>query len=60
MSVIITGVTLSKNPVETNESFSISVSVKETISEPASYRLAFRLGQPAGAIESGGAVQQSG
>lgn len=51
MGVIITNVTLSKNPVKTNESFKISVSVRETINEPAMYRLPFKLGQEKGGIK---------
>lgn len=45
MGVIIANVTLSKNPVKTNESFKISVAARETINEPAMYRLPFKLGQ---------------
>lgn len=51
MSVIITGVTLSKNIVNTGEQFKISVSVKETISEPKMYRLPFKLGENKGGIK---------
>lgn len=60
MGVIITNVTLSKNPVKTNESFKISVSVRETINEPAMYRLPFGLGKPKGNIgniEIGGVAE---
>lgn len=51
MGVIITGVTLSKNKVNTGEQFKISVSVKETISEPKMYRLPFKLGENKGGIK---------
>ena len=51
MSVIITGVTLSKNIVKTGEQFKISVSVKETISEPKMYRLPFKLGGNKGGLK---------
>ena len=51
MSVIVTGVTLTKNVVKTGEQFKISVSVRETISEPKMYRLPFKLGQNKGGIK---------
>ena len=51
MSVIVTGVTLSKNVVKTGDQFKISVTVKETISEPKMYRLPFKLGQNKGGIK---------
>lgn len=54
MGVAITNVTLSKNPVTTKEQFKISVAVKEIVTEPARYRLAFRLGQPKGNLGMGG------
>lgn len=51
MGAKITKVTLSKNPVNTGEKFKISVSVKESVQEPISYRLPFRLGQKKGGIK---------
>lgn len=51
MGVIITGVTLSESVVKAGEKFTISVSVKETVNEPAMYRLPFRLGQEKGGIK---------
>lgn len=51
MGVIITNVTLSKNPVKTKEQFKISVAVRETINEPAMYRLPFKLGKKKGGIK---------
>ena len=38
MGVVITNVTISKNPVNTKETFKISVAVKETVTEPTMYR----------------------
>lgn len=51
MGVAITSVTLSKNTVNTKETFKISVAVKETITEPKMYRLPFRLGKKKGGIK---------
>lgn len=51
MGVVITNVTLSKKVVSTGEQFKISVSVKETISEPKMYRLPFKLGQNKGGVK---------
>ena len=51
MGVIITQVNLSKNPVNTGETFKISVVVKETVVEPNAYRLPIRLGQEKGGIK---------
>lgn len=51
MSVIVVDVKLSKNNVKTNEQFQISISVKETVSEPKTYRLPFVLGQNKGGIK---------
>ena len=51
MGVAITNVTISKNPVKTGESFKIAVAVKETVTEPAMYRLPFTLGQNKGGIK---------
>lgn len=52
MGVVITNVTLSKNPVKTKEQFKISVAIRETIDEPKMYRLPFGLGKPKGNIEN--------
>lgn len=52
MGVVITNVTLSKNPVKTKEVFKISVALKETIDEPKMYRLQFGLGKPNGNLEN--------
>lgn len=51
MGVVITLVELSKNPVKTGEKFTISVTVKETVQEPAMYRLPYRLGEKKGGIK---------
>lgn len=51
MGVVITNVTISKNPVNVKETFKISVSVKETATEPIMYRLPMRLGQKKGGIK---------
>lgn len=51
MGVVITNVNLSKNPVKTKEVFKISVSVKESVSEPPMYRLPFTLGKNKGGIK---------
>lgn len=51
MGVVITNVTLSKKAVTTGEQLKVSVSVKETISEPKMYRLPFKLGQDKGGIK---------
>ena len=48
MGVVITNVTISKNPVNTKEQFKISVAVKETVTEPTMYRLPFGFGKPKG------------
>ena len=48
---VITNVTISKNPVNTKETFKISVAVKETVTEPTMYRLPFKLGQKKGGIK---------
>ncbi len=51
MGVVITQVLLSSNTVKTNEQFKISVSVKETITEPKMYRLPIVLGKEKGGIK---------
>lgn len=51
MGVIITAVNIKDKTVKTGEKFTISVSVKETISEPISYRLPFKLNFPKGGIK---------
>lgn len=51
MGAIIEKVLLSKNLVNTNESFTISVKVKETVSEPKGYRFPFKLGRKKGGIK---------
>lgn len=51
MGIVITSVNLSKNPVKTGERFTVSVSVKETVTEPMTYRLPFRLGKHKGGIK---------
>ena len=51
MGVVITNVTISKNPVNTKEQFKIAVAVKETVTEPTMYRLPFKLGQKKGGIK---------
>ena len=51
MGVVITNVTISKNPVNTKEQFKISVAVKETVTEPTMYRLPYKLGQKIGGIK---------
>lgn len=51
MGVVITLVELSKNPVKTGEKFTIYVTVKETVQEPAMYRLPYRLGEKKGGIK---------
>lgn len=51
MGVIITNVNISKNPVKTGEQFKVTVSVRETVSEPIMYRLPFKLGEKKGGIK---------
>lgn len=51
MGVIVTNVKISKNPVNTGETFKIQVAVKETITESASYRLPFKLGSQKGNLK---------
>lgn len=51
MGIVVTGVNISKNPVKTGEQYKISVAVRETISEPAMYRLPFKLSQKRGGIK---------
>lgn len=48
MSLTITNVTLSKNPVAVGEKFKIFVDVKETKQEQIMYRFPFRLGDVKG------------
>ena len=48
MGVVITNVILSKNVVNTEEIFKISIAVKETVTEPKMYRLPVKLGKPKG------------
>lgn len=48
MGVIVTNVKISKNPVNTGETFKIQVAVKETITESKGFRLAMKLGKPKG------------
>lgn len=48
MGVAITNVILSKNTVNTGESFKIQVAVKETITEPSRFRLPVILGRKNG------------
>jgi len=51
MGVAITKVVLSKSTVNVKETFKIQVAVKETATEPISYRLPFKLGQKKGGIK---------
>lgn len=53
MEVVITKILISKKNVNTGEQFMISVSVKESISEPNMYRLPFILGTNKGGIKNG-------
>lgn len=50
MGVIVTNVKISKNPVNTGETFKIQVAVKETITEPKNYRFPVALGKPKGVL----------
>ena len=51
MAVIITNVTLSKETVNVNEVFKVSVTIKETVTEPNMYRMPYRLGTDKGGIK---------
>lgn len=50
MGAVITQVNISKNPVGTSERFTVSVTVKEAVKEPAVYRLPYTLGEKKGGI----------
>lgn len=50
MGLVIKNVTLSKNPVNVNEHFKITVFALDIPEEPIGYRLSFRLGAPKGSI----------
>lgn len=52
MGVVVTNVTISKNPVKTGENFKIQVTVKETITESKSFRLPTKLGKPKGNLNN--------
>lgn len=51
MGVIITQVNISKNPVKTGEQYTISVAVKETLTESNMYRLPFKFGDKKGGVK---------
>lgn len=51
MSLAITNIKLSKNPVNVNEQFKITVTVKEVTKESITYRLPFKLGSKKGGIK---------
>lgn len=50
MGVVVTEVNISKNTVKTGEQYKISVAVRETIAEPAMYRLPFTLNKKKGGL----------
>lgn len=50
MGVVVTNVIISKNPVNTGETFKIQVAIRETITEPKNYRLPISLGKPKGIL----------
>lgn len=50
MGVVITNVILSKNTVNTGETFKIQIAVKETITEANRFRLQANLGKPNGVL----------
>lgn len=47
----ITKIELSKDTVKKGEQFKITITIEETVSEPASYRLPFILNTPKGGIK---------